>query len=140
MDDDYELVEYRLDEDHVFWELKKTHGQSELQKAMSNRRLRESCHKLFLQLGKIIDYGVATSCQTQKLRCLDSETGLYEIKGFDGAAREMAYIVCKDPAHIVLLHRFRGHQGSGNIHREIKQTRKLALEASAQLERLEKAE
>ena len=140
MDDDYELVEYRLDEDHVFWELKKTHGQSELQKAMSNRRLRESCHKLFLQLGKIIDDGVATSCQTQKLRCLDSETGLYEIKGFDGAAREMAYIVCKDPAHIVLLHRFRGHQGSGNIHREIKQTRKLALEASAQLERLEKAE
>ena len=140
MDDDYELVEYRLDEDHVFWELKKTHGQSELQKAMSNRRLRESCHKLFLQLGKIIDYGVATSCQTQKLRCLDSETGLYEIKGFDGAAREMAYIVCKDPAHIVLLHRFRGQQGSGNIHREIKQTRKLALEASAQLERLEKAE
>ena len=140
MDDDYELVEYRLDEDHVFWELKKTHGQSELQKAMSNRRLRESCHKLFLQLGKIIDYGVATSCQTQKLRCLDSETGLYEIKGFDGAAREMAYIVCKDPAHIVLLHRFRGHQGSVNIHREIKQTRKLALEASAQLERLEKAE
>ena len=140
MDDGYELVEYRLDDDHVFWELKKTsHNLSELQKAMADSRLRESCHKLFLQLGKIIDYGVATSCQTQKLRCLDSETGLYEIKGFDGAAREMAYIVCKDPAHIVLLHRFRGHQGSGNIHREIKQTKRLALEASAQLERLEKA-
>ena len=65
MDDGYELVEYRLDEDHVFWELKKTsHNLSELQKAMADSRLRESCHKLFLQLGKIIDYGVATSCQT----------------------------------------------------------------------------
>ena len=53
MDDGYELVEYRLDEDHVFWELKKTsHNLSELQKAMADSRLRESCHKLFLQLGK----------------------------------------------------------------------------------------
>lgn len=52
MDDGYELVEYRLDEDHVFWELKKTsHNLSELQKAMADSRLRESCHKLFLQLG-----------------------------------------------------------------------------------------
>ena len=140
MNDGYELVEYRLDEDHVFWELKKSsHKQSELQKAMADSRLKESCHKLFLQLRKIIDYGVATSCQTKKLRCLDSETGLYEIKGFDGAAREMAYIVCKDPKRIVLLHRFKGHQGSGNIHGELLKAKKLAREAAAQFQHLEKA-
>lgn len=75
-----------------------------------------------------------------KLRCLDQETGLYEVKGFDGVAREMAYIVCKEPLRIVLLYRFKGHQGSGNIHKEIKSARKLALEASVQLEQLDAAE
>lgn len=141
MSDGYELVEYQLDEQHKFWELKvSSHDQTELQKAIANRRLKESCNKLFSQLAKIIDYGVAVSCRTEKLRCLDQETGLYEIKGFDGVAREMAYIVCKEPPRIVLLYRFRGHQGSGNIHKEIKSARKLALEASVQLEQLDAAE
>ena len=141
MSDGYELVEFQIDEQHKFWELKNSsHDQSELQKAIANRRLRESCNKLFLQLAKIIDYGVAVSCRTEKLRCLDQETGLYEVKGFDGVAREMAYIVCKEPPRIVLLYRFRGHQGSGNIHKEIKSARKLALEASVQLEQLNAAE
>lgn len=140
MCDGSELVEYRIDESHVFWELKKSSQcQSELQKAMADRRLRESCHKLFLQLVKIIDYGVAASCQTGKLRCLDSRAGLFEIQGFDGVAREMAYIVCSDSAHIVLLRRFRGHQGGGNIHKEIKLAKELAMEGSVQLNQLGKA-
>lgn len=139
MGDGYELVKYQLDERHVFWELKNSsHNQSELQKAMADHRLRESCRKLFKQVEKIIDYGVVASCQTGKLRCLDSEIGLYEIKGFDGVAREMAYIVCKDSAHIVLLRRFKGHQGSGNIHKEIELARDLAAKASVQLELLNK--
>lgn len=66
MSDGYELVEYQIDEQHKFWELKNSsHDQSELQKAIANRRLRESCNKLFLQLAKIIDYGVAVSCRTE---------------------------------------------------------------------------
>ena len=39
MGDGYDLVKYQLDERHVFWELKKSsHSQSELQKAMADRR------------------------------------------------------------------------------------------------------
>lgn len=64
---------------------------------------------------------------------------VFEIKGFDGVAREMAYIVCSDSAHIVLLRRFRGHQGGGNIHKEIKLAKELAMEVSAQLNQLGKA-
>ena len=53
MGDGYELVKYQLDERHVFWELKNSsHNQSELQKAMTDRRLKESCHKLFKQVEK----------------------------------------------------------------------------------------
>ena len=139
MGDGYDLVKYQLDERHVFWELKKSsQSQSELQKAMADHRLKESCHKLFKQVEKIIDHGVVASCLTGKLRCLDSEIGLYEVKGFDGAAREMAHIVCKDSAHIVLLRRFKGHQGGGNIHKEIKLAKDLAVKASVQLELLNK--
>ena len=141
MSDGYELIKYQLDEHHCFWELKSSsREQSELQKAMSDPRLSESCHKLFLQISKILDHGIPASCRTNKLRCLDPATGLYEVKGFDGAAREMAYIVCNDQAQIVLLRYFKGHQGSGNIHKEIKLANNLALKASAQLKRLEIAE
>lgn len=53
MSDGYELVEYQLDEQHKFWELKNSsHDQSELQKAIANRRLRESCNKLFFAVGQ----------------------------------------------------------------------------------------
>lgn len=131
MDADHKLIRYRLSERHEFWELAgAAQGSAELQKRMRDPRTRESCHKLFLQIGKIIDYGISVSCGTGKLRCLDAKMGLYEIKGFDGANREMAYIICKEPAQIVLLHWFRGHQGSGNIQREMDACRKSALVAS----------
>lgn len=68
-----------------------------------------------------------------KLRCLDAALGLYEIKGFDGVNREMAYILCEEPAQVVLLRWFKGHQGSGNIQVGIDLSSKLAIEAAKQL-------
>ena len=134
MDDDHKLIKYSLDGRHVFWELTgSSRGKSELQKLMDNPRTKGSCHKLFSQIAKIIDYGVRTSCGTGKLRCLDAALGLYEIKGFDGVNREMAYILCKEPAQVVLLRWFKGHQGSGNIQAEIDLSSKLAIEAAKQL-------
>ncbi len=134
MGNDHKLIRYSLDGRHVFWELAggRQH-KSELQRLMGSSRTRESCHKLFKQIAKIIDYGVRVSCGTGKLRCLDSALGLYEIKGFDGVNREMAYVLCKEPAQIVLLRWFRGHQGSGNIQAEIDRAGELAIEAASQL-------
>ena len=85
MDADHKLIRHRLSERHEFWELAgATQGSSELQKRMRDPRTRESCHKLFLQIGKIIDYGVSVSCGTGKLRCLDAKMGLYDwMKGRD---------------------------------------------------------
>ena len=61
------------------------------------------------------------------------DLGLREIKGFDGVDCEMVYILYEEPAQVVLLRWFKGHQGSGNIQAEIDLSSKLAIEAAKQL-------
>lgn len=76
----------------------------------------------------------------EKLRLLDAELGLYELKGYSGVNREMAYILYQEPLRIVLLFSFKGHQGSGNIHSEIKKARPIARAAKELLVQVVQAE
>lgn len=131
MGDEYDLQKYRTPNGNTFWELvSNQRGSSDFGNMMTSPRTRGSAIKLIKQIDKIIAYGMQTSCATNKMRLLDAKTGLYELKGYDGAHREMTYILVRDPLEIVLLFSFRGHQGSGNIHAEIKKATPLAVIAS----------
>lgn len=81
---------------------------------------------LIRQIDKVIVHGIKPSCATGKMHLLDAEIGLYELKGYDGANREMAYVLYSEPLEIVPLFSFKGHQGSGKIHSEIKKAKPLA--------------
>lgn len=67
-------------------------------------------------------------------RKINQVPGLYEIKGYSGIKREMAYILCRKPPEVVLLFQFDGHQGSGNAHSEIDRAKPLVRAASDLLE------
>lgn len=138
MGEDYRLIRYLDPQGRPFWELAPSScKETEFQKLMQNPRTMNSVRKLIAQISKIMDYGIQKSCATSKLRCIDASIGLYEIKGFDEANREMAYVICKSPAQIVLLHWFKGHQGSSNISPEIKHAKPLALKAASLLKTID---
>lgn len=91
----------------------------------------------WLPVGRVLardDGPVLVASGTSKLRCIDSKIGLYELKGFDGANREMIYAICQGADKIVLLFWFKGHQGSGNISKEIERAKRLAVIARQLLE------
>ena len=56
------------------------------------------------------------------------------LRGFNGVNREMIYAICQDVDKIVLLFWFKGHQGSGNISKEIERAKRLAVIARQLLE------
>ena len=103
---------------------------------MSNSKTRVVARKIIAQISKIYDYGLLAASGTSKLRCIDAASGLYELKGFDGVRREMVYALCNGPDKIVLLFGFKGHQGSGNIQKEIKRGMRLASIAQELIESL----
>ena len=123
MDGTYRLIKYKDQNGNPFWELTTATGKSELQKLMASPNTRTSARKLIAQISRINLYGTTVSINTSKLRPIDSKLGLYEIKGFDGVNRELAYVISMNSTSIVLLHWFRGHQGSGSIHKEIAKTK-----------------
>lgn len=104
------------------------------------RAKKQAAVNLINQIDKIISHGIKASCATGKLRLLDAELGLYELKGYSGVNREMAYILYQEPLKIVLLFSFKGHQGSGNIHSEIKKARPIARAAKELLVQIMQAE
>lgn len=134
MDTGYRLIEYLDEKQRPFWELASSSGRSELEKLISSPKTRTTARKLLSHVSKINDYGIQISSATSKVRLLDSKASLYEIKGFNGTDREMAYVICRDSTKVVLLYLFKGHQGSGNIHAEIKYAKKLAKIASKLLD------
>ena len=136
MNHEYSLVEYSDPKGRSFWELTSSPNNSEFVKLMSNPKTRVVARKIIDQISKIYDYGLLAASGTSKLRCIDAASGLYELKGFDGARREMVYALCKGPDKIVLLFGFKGHQGSGNIQKEIKRGMRLASIARELMESL----
>ena len=136
MGDGHKLICHLIDEEHSFWELSTTGvASSPFGKLVADKRNRNVAVNLINQVKRILDYGVETSCKTNKLRKINQVPGLYEIKGYSGVKREMAYILCRKPPKVVLLFQFDGHQGSGNAHKEIDKAKPLVLAASGLLEK-----
>lgn len=134
MAEGYELVEYRDPKGRPFWELTTSPDNSQFQKMMLDPKRKFVARKMIDQISKIYDYGLKVASGTSKLRRIDSKIGLYELKGFDGANREMIYAICQGVDKIVLLFWFKGHQGSGNISKEIERAKRLAVIARQLLE------
>ncbi len=134
MAEGYELDEYRDPKGRPFWELTTSSDNSQFQKMMSDPKRKIAARKMIVQISKIYDYGLKVASGTSKLRCIDSKIGLYELKGFDGANREMIYAICQGVDKIVLLFWFKGHRGSGNISKEIDRAKRLAVIACQLLE------
>ena len=130
----YVLVEYRDPKGRPFWELTTSPDSSQFQKMMSDPKRKIAARKMIVQISKVYDYGLRVANGTSKLRCIDSKIGLYELKGFDGVNREMIYAICQGVDIIVLLFWFKGHQGSGNISKEIERAKRLAVIARQLLE------
>lgn len=107
---------------------------SQFQKMMSDPKTKFTARKMINQISKVYDYGLKDVSGTSKLRCIDPKIGLYELKGFDGVNREMVYAICQGVDKIVLLFWFKGHQGSGNISKEVKRAKQLAPIAKQLLE------
>lgn len=136
MGDGHKLICHLIDEEYSFWELSTTGvASSPFGKLVADKRNRNVAVNLINQVKRILDYGVETSCKTNKLRKINQVPGLYEIKGYSGVKREMAYILCRKPPEVVLLFQFDGHQGSGNAHKEIDKAKPLVLAASGLLEK-----
>lgn len=136
MDDGYKLVHHKIDDDHFFWELATTEAAlSSFEKMVRDKKNSSVAVNLVNQVKRILDYGVEVSCRTNKLRKINQVPGLYEIKGYAGNKREMAYVLCEKPPEIVFLFQFDGHQGSGNVHREIAKARPLVCAASSLLKK-----
>ena len=131
MDDGYRLQAYITPNGNTFWELTNgTPSHGDFAKMLRSPRTAQTAVNLIRQIDKIIDCGIKSSCATGKLRLLNAEIGLYEVKGYAGVNREMAYIVYQEPLKVVLLFSFKGHQGSGNIHSGIRKARPLAIVAN----------
>lgn len=140
MDSEYKLQAYRTPSGSIFWELiSGTATCGDFAKMLKTPRKKQAAVNLINQIDKIISHGIKASCATGKLRLLDAELGLYELKGYSGVNREMAYILYQEPLRIVLLS-FKGHQGSGNIHSEIKKARPIARAAKELLAQIMQAE
>lgn len=134
MGDGYKLIRHTIDSEHSFWELVPSGASlSSLEKLFRDKRHCDVAVNLVNQIKRILDYGVEVSCRTTKLRKISQVPGLYEIKGYSGVKREMVYILCTKPPEIVLLFQFDGHQGNGNIHKDIDKAKPLVLAASALL-------
>ena len=136
MENGYELRAFTVEGKHIFWELVSSKcNETQFETLCRNKRTKEAAANLIRQIMKIEEYGIRKSCITGKLRKIDEVPGLYEIKGYAGVNREMAYIYCAEPPEIVLLFHFKGHQGSsGNIHKEIKRAKPLAKIAADLIE------
>lgn len=130
----YYLVEYGDPKGRPFWELTTSPANSQFQKLLTDPKKKFAARKMVDQISKIYDYGLKVASGTSKLPCIDSKIGLYELKGFDGANREMIYAICQGVDKIVLLFWFKGHQGSGNISKEIERAKRLAVIARQLLE------
>ena len=132
----YELNAFSIEGDRIFWELAPSGcSETSFERLLKSKRTKELAVKLIRQIAKIKEYGIGKSCAMGKLRKIDQVQGLYEVKGYARADREMAYIYSGEPPEIVLLFHFRGHQGSSdNIHKEIKRAKPLVRIAANLIE------
>lgn len=76
---------------------------------------------------RVQEKGLSWAIQTSKLRVIDGNLKMVEIKNFDGVWRVLCYMDETDLDNAIMLKRFRGHQGSNRIPPEIlKQGKHLA--------------
>lgn len=82
MDSEYKLQAYRTPSGSIFWELiSGTATCGDFAKMLKTPRKKQAAVNLINQIDKIISHGIKASCATGKLRLLDAELGLYELKG-----------------------------------------------------------
>ena len=77
---------------------------------------------------RIQAYGVAWAVKTNKLKTIDGNLGVVELKNFEGVWRALCYLQNENQQNrLVMLKEFRGHQGSDTIPPDIlEQCRKLS--------------
>lgn len=84
---------------------------------------KKATRSLAAKFGSIIfriqEKGTRWAVQSNKLRVLNGNIGVAEIKGFEGVWRVLCYIEDSDLSNAVMLKAFRGHQGSDQIPPEI---------------------
>lgn len=130
---EYELVEHELaDNVTVFCLSKRSSEKDFVDKWMMDAKQQESFDNFTAVITRIVQRGVISMGNSQKLRCVDGKLGLYEIKNYYKAKRVMA--VFKEGA--VLLFQYEAHKGgsSKNDPKMMKRARKLAEIACALLE------
>lgn len=77
MGDGYKLICHLIDEEHSFWELSTIGAASSpFEKLVADKRNRNVVVNLVNQVKRILDYGVETSCKTNKLRKINQVPGL----------------------------------------------------------------
>ena len=81
-------------------------------------------------------HGYDWAFSSSKLKHLDGNLGLVEIKGFRGIWRVLSYLHESDQKQMVMLREFRGHQGSDKVPASLlEECRRLAEVAKRLIER-----
>lgn len=85
---------------------------------------------------RIQEKGIQWAINASKLKVLDGNIGLIEIKNFEGVQRVLCYMPENEPLYIIMLKNFEGHQGSDKIPPALlKQYKRLAKDAAELLEK-----
>lgn len=72
--------------------------------------------KNFIELFiRIVNNGTRWAIATGKLKILDGNRGLIEMKNFGGVQRVLCYIHAEEPVNMVMLEEFEGHKGGSKI-------------------------
>ena len=139
MEKQYDSKVWKFGEDYRFYEIFPAHLRKTPLERMKESRRHAGFSNLSNQIGRICSYGVQKAVSTSKLRLLDAEAKLYEIKHYEETYRYLCYI---DPDYlvIVLLREFQGHKGSGNIHKHIELGKRILKQANNCLAEIYKEE
>ena len=134
MVDDYELVEHELAEGvKVFCLATRASEKDFVDKWGLDAGQQESFERFVSVVKRIGERGPLVMAKTQRLRCIDGNLGLYEIKNFYKAMRVMAVI----RQNTVLLFRYEAHKGGAgnNDPKMMKRARQRAKTACELLEK-----
>ena len=133
MADGYVLSEHLIDEAVVVYCVVAESSQRDfLDKWMANKQEQESLENFKAVVTRIAQHGITKMSNSTKVRCIDGNLDLYEIRNYFSTDRVMAVI----RGEMVLLLRYEAHRGGNkkNSSKVMKRTMKLAKIAQELLE------